>query len=82
MVISRFWGNFGHFLFQEYFGHFLCFGSILVIFRFFGVFWSFFWISGDILFIFGFWGYFGHFVSFGVILVILGFGGILVFLRF
>ena len=65
-----------------YFGHFLGFGGILVIFYVLGVFWSFIGFQeyfgyflgfGGILVIFRFWGYFGHF---------LGFGGILVVFRF
>ena len=35
-VLGVFWSFFG---FQRYFGHFLDFGGILVIFRFWGVFW-------------------------------------------
>ena len=55
MVIFRFSGVFWSFYgFQGYFGHFLCFGGILVIF--------------------GFLGYVGYFLDFRDILVI--FGGI------
>ena len=56
-----FWRNFDHFLgfgdiliifrFRGYFGHFLSFWGILVIF----------WVSGVYLSFFGFWRYFGHF---------------------
>ena len=51
MVIFRFWG---------YFGHFLGFSGILVIF----------YVSVGILVIFWFRMYFGHFMGFGGILVI------------
>ena len=59
--------------FQGYFGHFLCFGGILVIFRLEGI-WVIFWTLGVFLFnflgfggmlvIFRFWGYFGSGVVF------------------
>ena len=78
---------------QGYFGHFLCFEGILVIFRFWGVFWSFFGFRGYfchfvgfgvILVIFKFWGYFGHFSGLGVFwsFYFLFWGGILVIFRF
>ena len=38
----------------------------MVIFRFLGVFWSFFWVLGGILVIFRFWRYFGNFLVLGV----------------
>ena len=65
-------------MYNGYFGHFLGFGSILVIFRFrgcfglfqiLGVFWSFLGLCG-ILVIFRFKGYFGQFLGFKSILVI------------
>ena len=58
-------------MFQGYFGHFLGFGGILVIFRFWGVFWSFFEFWGYFGHLKGFAGYFAHFKDFGSILVIL-----------
>ena len=51
------------FKFQEYFGHFLGFGGILVIFWVLGMFWSFLGFRG-ILVIFRVLGYFGHFLGF------------------
>ena len=61
LVFFNFWGYFGHFIgFRSIsvisyvlgvFRTFLGLGFILVIFRFWGVFWSFF----------KFWGSFGHF---------------------
>ena len=49
--------------FRGYFSHFLCFGGILVIFRFWGYFGLFF--LGGILVIFKFRGYFGHLMVLG-----------------
>ena len=55
-----------------YVGHFVSFGVILVIFRFWGVFWSFYKFKGyfglfigfrGILIIFRFRYYFGHFLG-------------------
>ena len=61
--------------FRGYLGHFLCFGGILVIFRFWGYFGPFFFCFGGILVIFKFRGYFGHFLGFGGIFVIFRFRG-------
>ena len=64
-VSGVFWSFFG---FQEYFGHFLGFCGILVIFRFWGYFDHFLGFEG-ILVIFWVLGYFDNF-KFGSILVI------------
>ena len=57
------------FRFRGYFGHFLGFGGILVIFRFWGIL-VIFWVSEVFWSFFGFCGYFGHFLDFRDILVI------------
>ena len=74
-----------NFYVSVYFGHFLGFWGILVIFQLLEVFWSFsrfqgyfgnFQVLGDIsIFFFRFMGYFGHFQVSGGISVILWFWG-------
>ena len=66
------------FRFREYFGHFLCFGGILVIFWVLGGTLVIFWVSTVFWSFFRFWEYFGHFWGFEGILVFLVFGDVLV----
>ena len=68
---------------RGYFGHFLGFGAIFVIFWVSGLFWSFYGFRGYFGHFLSFEGYFGHFLGFeGHFGHFLGFGGILVILRF